>query len=37
MLVLDKINAKYGTDTLFLEWGMRREMLTPQYTGKTSL
>ncbi|WP_028768969.1 Y-family DNA polymerase [Shewanella fidelis] len=39
MLVLDKINAKYGTDTLFLaaqgisqKWGMRREMLTPQYT-----
>ncbi|ABZ76728.1 DNA-directed DNA polymerase [Shewanella halifaxensis HAW-EB4] len=39
MLVLDCINAKYGTDSLFLaaqgisqKWGMRREMLTPQYT-----
>ncbi|GIU10780.1 hypothetical protein TUM4445_19210 [Shewanella sp. MBTL60-112-B2] len=39
MLVLDKINEKYGTDTVFLaaqgisqKWGMRRDMLTPQYT-----
>ncbi|GIU10731.1 MULTISPECIES: Y-family DNA polymerase [unclassified Shewanella] len=39
MQVLDSINAKYGTDSLFLaaqgisqKWGMRREMLTPQYT-----
>ncbi|WOT06878.1 Y-family DNA polymerase [Shewanella youngdeokensis] len=39
MTVLDKINAQYGTDSLFIaaqgisqKWSMRREMLTPQYT-----
>ncbi len=41
MIIFDKINHKYGTDTLFLgaqgintQWGMKREMLTPQYTTK---
>ncbi|MBD1570301.1 Y-family DNA polymerase [Aliivibrio sp. S10_S31] len=41
MTIFDKINHKYGTDTLFLgaqgintQWGMKREMLTPQYTTK---
>ncbi|PMM44173.1 DNA polymerase V subunit UmuC [Vibrio splendidus] len=41
MKVFDGINKKYGGDTVFLgaqgieqKWGMRREMLTPQYTTK---
>ncbi|MDN3698012.1 Y-family DNA polymerase [Vibrio cortegadensis] len=41
MAVFDNVNQKYGSDTLFLgaqgidqKWGMRREMLTPQYTTK---
>lgn len=41
MQVLDKINQKYGGETLFLaaqginqKWGMKRELLTPQYTTK---
>lgn len=39
MNVLDTINAKYGTDSMFIaaqgisqKWSMRREMLTPLYT-----
>ena len=39
MKVLDKINQKYGSDTLQVasqgideKWAMRREFLTPQYT-----
>ncbi|MFT5674334.1 MAG: DNA polymerase V [Paraglaciecola sp.] len=39
MNILDDINAKYGTDSMFIaaqgisqKWSMRREMLTPQYT-----
>ncbi|AXX63373.1 Y-family DNA polymerase [Vibrio vulnificus] len=39
MHVLDSINHKYGSDTLFVgsqginpKWGMRRDMLTPRYT-----
>ncbi|MCG7498818.1 Y-family DNA polymerase [Vibrio sp. Of7-15] len=43
MGVFDDINKKYGTDTMFLgaqgiapKWGMKREMLTPQYTTKWS-
>ena len=41
MAVFDGLNKKYGSDTLFLgaqgiehKWGMRRDMLTPQYTTK---
>ncbi len=41
MKVFDSLNQKYGTDSLFIgsqgidpKWGMRREMLTPQYTTK---
>ena len=43
MPVLDQINQKYGTDSLFLaaqgidqKWAMRREFLTPQYTSRWS-
>ncbi|MFA0565677.1 Y-family DNA polymerase [Vibrio sp. 10N.222.51.C8] len=45
MASFDQINAKYGMDTIFLaaqgtptrqSWGMRREMLSPQYTTKWS-
>ena len=39
MSVFDQINGKYGSDTMFMaaqgideKWGMRRELLTPQYT-----
>lgn len=39
MGILDKMNQKYGGDTVFLaaqgmdqKWGMKRELLTPQYT-----
>lgn len=41
MSTFDRINQKYGTDTLFLaaqgiehQWEMKRELLTPQYTTK---
>lgn len=41
MLIFDKLNQKYGTNTVFLgaqgteqKWAMRRKMLTPQYTTK---
>lgn len=41
MKVLDGINRKYGTDTMFLaaqgidpKWEMRRELLSPQFTTK---
>lgn len=41
MNVLDRLNGKYGRDTLFLaaqgteqKWAMRREFLTPQYSTK---
>ena len=41
MAVFDRLNQKYGRDTLFLgaqgvdkKWHMRRNMLTPQYTTK---
>lgn len=39
MNVLDTINTKYGTDSMFIaaqgiaqKWSMRRELLTPKYT-----
>jgi DNA polymerase V len=39
MCVLDKLNQRYGSDTVFVaaqgidpKWHMRRDMLTPQYT-----
>jgi DNA polymerase V len=39
MMVLDKLNQRYGRDTIFVaaqgiyhQWAMRREFLTPQYT-----
>jgi DNA polymerase V len=41
MKILDRLNDKYGRDTLFLaaqgteqKWDMRREFLTPQYSTK---
>jgi DNA polymerase V len=43
MSALDGLNRRYGKDTLFLaaqgieqKWGMRRDMLTPQYTTRWS-
>tara|TARA_R110002033_G_scaffold84545_2_gene135148 strand:- start:142 stop:429 length:288 start_codon:yes stop_codon:yes gene_type:complete len=39
MAVLDKLNNRYGRDTVFVaaqgiehQWAMRRDFLTPQYT-----
>ncbi|OXX55795.1 hypothetical protein B9J80_05150 [Vibrio sp. V12_P9A6T4] len=39
MSVFDQLNGRYGSDTVFMaaqgideKWGMRRELLTPQYT-----
>lgn len=39
MMVLDKLNQRYGSDTIFVaaqgiheKWHMRRDLLTPQYT-----
>jgi len=41
MQVFDKLNQRYGNNTVFLgaqgteqKWAMRRKMLTPQYTTK---
>ncbi len=41
MSIYDTLNHRFGSDTLFLagqgiehKWGMRRDMLTPQYTTK---
>jgi len=41
MQVFDKLNQRYGNNTVFLgaqgteqKWAMHRKMLTPQYTTK---